>query len=288
MLRRFLAALAATLLLAAPVGALSSPKKGIWGPARVGGVSQFPIYKELGARVYNSSLNWSAIAPKQPADAAAEAQKSAIKVALLVTQSPPWANGGKLSQWVPRAADWADFLVAAARRYPTVHDWIMWGEPTRAANFQPIPATHPSRPLPAKGKRTVQLYAGLLDAGYGARKGVSSRNVVIGGNSFTGGDISPFNWIRYMRLPNGKRPRMDLYGHNPFTLRRPRLSDPSVSAATGLLRPRCAGGLAGSLLRQGPAREADADLAWGVRAADRPSQTSSSTSTSAAGPRPRG
>ena len=48
-------------------------------------------------------------------------------------------------------------------------------------------------------------------------------NVVVGGNSYTTGDISPRNWIKHMRLPDGRRPRMDLYGHNPFTLRRPDL-----------------------------------------------------------------
>jgi hypothetical protein len=31
-----------------------------------------------------------------------------------------------------------------------------------------------------------------------------------------------------MRLPDGRRPRMDLYGHHPFTSRRPRLSDRAI------------------------------------------------------------
>jgi hypothetical protein len=34
-----------------------------------------------------------------------------------------------------------------------------------------------------------------------------------------------------MRLPNGKPPRLDLYGHNPFSFRRPNLGNPpSVDA----------------------------------------------------------
>jgi hypothetical protein len=41
--------------------------------------------------------------------------------------------------------------------------------------------------------------------------------------SFTTGNISPLNWIRHMRLPNGLPPRMDMYGHNPFSARRPSL-----------------------------------------------------------------
>ena len=40
---------------------------------------------------------------------------------------------------------------------------------------------------------------------------------MIGGNSFTTGDVSSLNWIRNLRLPNGKPPRLDLYGHNPFS-----------------------------------------------------------------------
>src|SRR2546423_15696335 len=31
-----------------------------------------------------------------------------------------------------------------------------------------------------------------------------------------------------MRLPNGRPPRLDLYGHNPFTLRKPDLTNPPL------------------------------------------------------------
>jgi hypothetical protein len=66
----------------------------------------------------------------------------------------------------------------------------------------------------------------MLDASYSALKSVRRSNIVIGGNTFTAGDITPYNWVRYLRLPNGRRPRMDLYGHNPFTGRRPSLTAP--------------------------------------------------------------
>ena len=46
---------------------------------------------------------------------------------------------------------------------------------------------------------------------------------MIGGNTFTTGDIAPRKYIEAMKLPNGKPPRLDLYGHNPFTMRRPAL-----------------------------------------------------------------
>jgi len=61
----------------------------------------------------------------------------------------------------------------------------------------------------------------MLDRAYGALKSVSRRNKVIGGNSFTTGTVTPRSWMRALRLPNGRRPRMDLYGHNPFTARKP-------------------------------------------------------------------
>jgi hypothetical protein len=51
---------------------------------------------------------------------------------------------------------------------------------------------------------------------------------VIGGNTYTSagpGAIYPYQWIRYLRLPDGSRPRMDMYGHNPFTFRKPRFKD---------------------------------------------------------------
>ena len=43
--------------------------------------------------------------------------------------------------------------------------------------------------------------------------------------SFTAGDVTPKDWIRWMRLPNGKPPRLDMYGHNAFSTRIPRLRD---------------------------------------------------------------
>ena len=44
-------------------------------------------------------------------------------------------------------------MTAAARRYPAVRHWMIWGEPTKASNFQPLrdgPRTAPARPRPAR------------------------------------------------------------------------------------------------------------------------------------------
>jgi hypothetical protein len=78
-------------------------------------------------------------------------------------------------------------------------------------------------PLPRFEASGPRRYARILDAAYRSLKRQSRRNLVVGGNTFTTGDVSPRQFIRSMRLPNGRPPRMDLYGHNPFTLRRPAL-----------------------------------------------------------------
>ena len=62
----------------------------------------------------------------------------------------------------------------------------------------------------------------LLDTAYGALKKTSRSNVVIGGMTLNGGTLklAP-DFIDWMKLPNGRPPRMDLWGHNPFDARFP-------------------------------------------------------------------
>jgi hypothetical protein len=48
---------------------------------------------------------------------------------------------------------------------------------------------------------------------------------VIGGMTYTTGALTPQQWIENLRLPDGKPPRLDLYGHNPFSIRAPDLSN---------------------------------------------------------------
>jgi hypothetical protein len=235
-------ALLTAFLAAAPAGAHhASHKKAIWGPLSVDGRSTFPTYHRLGVGIYEMHLNWRATAPTRPArasdpnDAAyawppsvdhaiAEADRYGIRVLLMIVATPNWANGGRASRWAPhRPADLAAFAKAAARRYRSVRHWMIWGEPTRRPNFMPLNPETPGKRLTPQEKRAPRHYARMLDASYRALKRVRRRNIVIGGNSYTTGDISPRNWIREMRLPNGRRPRMDMYGHNPFTYRRPDL-----------------------------------------------------------------
>jgi hypothetical protein len=245
---RGLFALAAVLGLVVPAVADAAPsrKKAIWGPARVDGVSEFPIYRDLGAGIYQMKIHWNRIAPTRPArptdpgdpayrwpavldDAVGEARRYGIEVAILIAGTPRWANGGRDQRWAPRRpADLGRFARAASRRYPSVRLWMIWGEPTRRKNFQPLIHERRDRPLTRGMKRGPHIYARMLDSAYGQLKRESGRNLIIGGNSFTTGDVSPLNWIRNLRLPNGRPPRMDMYGHNPFSNRRPYLNRPPL------------------------------------------------------------
>jgi hypothetical protein len=233
----------AGICLLAPItaDARQSRKKAIWGPVTLKGQSQFPIYRDLGVGIYQIALNGFETGstrpkdPTNPADpsyrwpteidrAVEEGRRYGIQVAVQLIFSPPWTNGHRDYNNAPDPADYAKFVTAATQRYPGVHLWMIWGEPTRAANFQPLfPERYTGQPLDAKQRIAPHLYARILDAAYGALKSVDPDNVVIGGMSLTTGNISPLNWIRNLRLPNGKPPRMDMYGHNPFSARRPNL-----------------------------------------------------------------
>jgi len=239
-----LAVLLAALLV--PAGAASGARKfekGFWGPATVDGKSQFPIYRDLRVTLYQTQLRWDLVAPTRPADPTnpadpayrwpaeldfvmPEARKYRMKVLLMLIGSPEWANGGQSREWAPDPKAFADFATAAARRYGSVRHWMIWGEPTRNANFKPLTAQTIGKPLTRKQAAGPRRYARMLDASYAALKRASRRNLVIGGNSFTAGDIRPIEWVRNLKLPNGRPPRLDLYGHNPFCLRAPSLNNP--------------------------------------------------------------
>ena len=241
-LRLLLCALAALLLVpVASADAAVTRKKAMWGPLEHNGLPQMPVYADLGVGIYQMVLPWNDVAtarpgaPRDPADPAyawpqtidraiREGREHGIEVSLMVMGTPGWANGGRESRWAPtRARDYADFLAAASRRYPQVRHWMIWGEPTKASNFQPMDSDR-GRELSGKRLRGPRKYAQMLDAAYGALKDVSRRNLVIGGNTFTIGTVAPLRFIRALKLPGGRRPRMDLWGHNPFSLRVPKLS----------------------------------------------------------------
>jgi hypothetical protein len=218
---------------ATAVEASAASNKSIWGPVRMpDGSSAFPVYRDLGVRFLQLHLHWNEIAPQRPArprdpadpayrwpaevsEAIRMGRGYGIRIALMPWQSPAWANGGQLPAWAPEDRHYAHFLEAASRKYPSVRHWMIWGEANRGAVFQPLPLRSPIGP---------RRYATLLRAGYRALKRRSPRNIVIGGMTFSFGEVYPREFARWMRLPNGKPPPLDLYGHNPFSGRFPDLS----------------------------------------------------------------
>jgi hypothetical protein len=209
--------------------------KMIWGPSVMpNGSSAFPVYHRLGVQVLELQLSWAETAPVRPSEPAnpldstyrwpaalseevTQAAKYGIQLAVMVKGSPAWANGGREPSWAPNSpAEYANFMQAASRRYPSVHYWMVWGEVTRPGNFNPMPADSPVGP---------ERYALLLNAAYGALKAVSSANVVIGGMTYTVGTLGAPEFIRWMRLPDGKPPRLDYYGQNPYSARFPNLPE---------------------------------------------------------------
>ena len=52
----------------APAGA-SALQKAVWGPLTYHGINQFPLYRSLGVKIYQTELNWNTVAlhkPKKP------------------------------------------------------------------------------------------------------------------------------------------------------------------------------------------------------------------------------
>jgi hypothetical protein len=193
----------------------------------------FPELKTLGVRVWLSGFSWAQVArrrpkhPRSPRDKAYvwpkhltlalnKARAAGIEPVLNVNGFPPWSNGGRDPTWVPsRASDYADFMAAAVRRYPQVRRWVVLAEPSHMVNF---------RPQGGGGRRAPRLYARLLDAAYVAMHAARRNVIVIGGNMHPSGlnddrTTAPDTFLRYMVLPNGRRPRLDMFGVNPYTER---------------------------------------------------------------------
>ena len=118
---------------------------------------------------------------------------------------------------------------------------MIWGEPDRAANLAlDLRVRARTRRLTPAEARAPHVYARMLDASYAALKRVSGRNLVIGGDTFTWGDIPVRLWIENLRLPNGRPPRMDFYGHNPFSYATPIWPTRRLQAAPSISRTSAA------------------------------------------------
>ena len=233
--------LAITALTPAPASGFS---KAIWGEVYRGGVNQFPLYHKLGVGIYEASLAWPEVASRRPrhatdpsdpayrwpvaiGEAVAQARRYHMRVLLQIIFTPGWANGGgAVNVPPPDPRDYAAFAKAAARKYPSVHLWMVWGEPDRTPNFSLTQRVAPGTRLTPAQQAAPHVYAQLLDAAYAQLKSVSRHNLVLGGSTWSGGNIDTQRWIENLRLPNGRRPRMDIYAHNPFSDKAPSFSQP--------------------------------------------------------------
>jgi hypothetical protein len=198
-----------------------------------GGRTIFPELRALGARVWSGGLSWASVAPTRPADPTspddpaykwpksldrelAAARANRIAPVLNISGFPSWSNGGRDAAWAPtRPQDYADFMAAAVDKYPQVRRWIIVSEPGSFYNF---------RPQGGNGRTAPHLYARLLDAAYGAMHRVRKNVVVIGGGVHPYGlndahTTAPDTFITNMVLPNGRRPRLDMFAINPYTER---------------------------------------------------------------------
>jgi hypothetical protein len=166
----------------------------------------------LGVDVVRFNLQWNVIEatrgrPDWTAGDAVLKGLRARRIAAVVglVGSPRWANGGRGPNWAPRAAEFAKFARAAARRYSWVRDWLVWNEPNQARWLRP---TVPS------------LYVrALLNPAYTAIHGVKRNARVAGGVTAPragSAGLSPVDWIRGMAK---SKPKLDAYAHHPYPAR---------------------------------------------------------------------
>ena len=174
---RILAALAASLALAAGAASTSSAAPGM----QVGffddaqtlfsdPATSFATFKDLRTQIVRVSLYWGygplAVAKKRPANptnpadpaydwtaydrAVQYANANGIKVLFSIWGTPDWANGGKGFRAAPtKPLDLQNFAYAAAKRYsgtfvggdkrllPPVRHWLAWNEPNNPAFLSP-------------------------------------------------------------------------------------------------------------------------------------------------------
>jgi hypothetical protein len=199
--------------------------------------------------IFQTQVRWDVIAPTRPANPTdpndpayvwpgyidrqiTEAAQFGMTTAIQIIGTPAWASGSGIRNDAPtNPADFGHFAEAIARRYPSVHLWLVWGEPNGKRTFHPVvgaKATSNTK-LNKRQQRAPRIYAQMLDAAYQGLKNANPGNLVIGGNTFQGAGhpvIRTYQWLRYLKLPGGGRPRMDMWGHNPYSYERPNLKDP--------------------------------------------------------------
>jgi hypothetical protein len=222
-----MAATATWLTLAAtPTGAAPSVRYGLTDDAWLlhgpGSVEQrVARLSSLGVRVVRFTVRWDQVAatkPATPANPADEAydwsepdsvllalRAGGIQPLVQIVGTPPWANGGKPSNYAPTStASFRDFATAAGRHYRWVKRWLIWNEPNQVRWLRPTSA--------------AVYTTRLLNPAYAAlHRTVPGVQVGGGGTAPRGsiGGISPITWLRAMHAAHA---RLDAYAHNPYPL----------------------------------------------------------------------
>jgi hypothetical protein len=247
-LGRVVVALIAAIVTAAlaPASSTADGLKAMWGPRSTKGVSLFPTYQRSRREDLRGSpgLEFDRPAPSPqaratpttpptswPAEvttAVAEAKRYHMQVALQIIGAP--ILGQRRQSLELGAEEPSGLRQLRDRRRQALPVGASVDDLGRALSYAQLRAgdVRPSRlrKLNAQQQLAPHIYARILDAAYGALKGVSRSNLVIGGMTYTTGDISTQQWIENLRLPDGKPPRLDMYGHNPFSFRAPNLANP--------------------------------------------------------------
>lgn len=173
----------------------------------------------LGVDVVRYTVRWDLVArskpasPRDPADrayrwSATDSVLRALRrhgIAPVVTLfgTPAWASGGGAPNAAPTSGrSFADFVHAAARRYPWVRYWTIWNEPNRTRFLRPTTAqTYVQKLL---NPAYAQLHA-VID-GVQVGGGVTAPRAGSSG-------VSPVAWIRAMGSAGA---RLDAYAHHPY------------------------------------------------------------------------
>ena len=214
-----LSAFVAVLALSGPASASPYAQYGIqddawitYGPGTL--ESRLDTLDRLGVDIVRYTINWHEAEKRKgvrewgSADSVLRGLNAhGISAVVTLYGTPRWANGGRSPNWAPNKGAWfANFAVAAAKRYPFVQKWLIWNEPNQRRWLRPTtPRTYVKQLLnPAfyalhRTRRGIKVGGGVT-APRGAYRGVS-----------------PVDWIRGMRA---NRARLDAFAHNPYPLRR--------------------------------------------------------------------
>jgi hypothetical protein len=181
------------------------------------------------------SYDWAALD-----NAITAATGQGLKVSLLVTDAPDWAEGPNRPEgvsagtWKPDPGALADFATALARRYsgqfgglPEINEWQVWAEPNLSNHLSPQ--------FDGETPIAAEHYRRMLNSFYTAVKSVDVRNQVITaglapyGDALGGMRTQPALFWRQLLCVNGRKLRrscsdsayFDIASHNPINVMGP-------------------------------------------------------------------